>query len=150
MVSKQNIADFFAGGKIAVAGVSRDEKKFSTQAFKHLLVNGFDAVPVNPNADSIGGINCFPSAGAVPDDYRSLLIITPKGRTNGVLEDALGRGYDNIWIQQFSDTPDALKAGRESGANFISKKCIFMFTEPVKGIHKFHRTIMGIFGRLPK
>jgi hypothetical protein len=30
----------------------------------------------------------------------------------------------------------------------VSKRCIMMYAPPVNSFHKFHRTIVGIFGKL--
>jgi hypothetical protein len=33
--------------------------------------------------------------------------------------------------------------------NLVFNKCIFMFASPVKGIHKFHRVLARLFGKVP-
>ncbi len=144
----QQIEKFLTSGPVAMAGVSRNRKKFSTVAFRELRKKGLDLVPVNPNCDEIEGIKAWRNVKDIPADIRSLLIITPKTATEEVVKEAVERGFDNIWIQQMSDTPAAMAMLAGSEANIISGQCIMMFHQPT-GIHKFHRAIKKFFGRLP-
>lgn len=150
MISNENIEKFFGPQKMAIAGVSRNPKKFSTSVFNELRKKGIDAVPVNPHTDNINGAKCYRKLSDVPEEYRQLLIMTPKSQTDNVFTDALNAGYKNVWIQQMSDTETSVQLGKEHLDNFIYGKCIMMFALPVKGIHAFHRGIVKLFGRLPK
>jgi hypothetical protein len=49
-----------------------------------------------------------------------------------------------------SETNQTIKIAEEYQKEIIHKKCIYMFAEPVAGIHRFHRTILKLFGMLPK
>ncbi len=51
----KNVSRFLSLEKYAVAGVSRDPKKFGHVMFKSLREKGMDVVPVNPGADMISG-----------------------------------------------------------------------------------------------
>ena len=148
--SKASIASFFSSRKIAIAGVSRDSRKFGYQVFNLLREKGFDVYPINPGTDHIAGIPCFRSVGALPTDVRSLAIITPKSQTRDIVAEAITKGINNIWIQQMSDTPDAIALTKTHPINLITKECILMHASPVTGIHKFHRNIKGLFGLLPR
>jgi uncharacterized protein len=148
--SKQMIRNFFDTKKIAVAGVSRNSKKFSTVVFNELKERGFDVYPINPNVDTIYGVPCFQSVSAIPEGVNSLLLVTPKNKTLDLLKEAVSKGFRNIWIQQMSETPEVIAYIKSENLNLITKQCILMHTEPVKGFHKFHRTMNKIFGLLPK
>lgn len=148
--SKKQIQAFFEMKKIAIAGVSRDSKKFSTVAFRELTEKGYEIYPVNPNVDTIHGVTCYQSVSALPAGVNSLLIATPKPHTLGLLKDAVAKGLQNIWIQQMSETPETIEYIKANNLNPIIKQCIFMHAEPVGSIHKFHRAISRFFGQLPK
>jgi hypothetical protein len=49
-----------------------------------------------------------------------------------------------------SEAKNTIKIAEEYQKEIIHRKCIFMFAEPVKGVHKFHRFIMKLFGMFPK
>ena len=67
----------------------------------------------------------------------------------GIEEAAKEKGIKNIWIQQMSESEEALRELEGTDINYIHGKCIMMFSEP-DGMHKFHRGIIKFFGRLPK
>ncbi|MBN2212933.1 MAG: CoA-binding protein [Bacteroidales bacterium] len=148
--TKKNIENFFEPRKLAVAGASRNPRKFGHGIFKELVKRGYEVIPVNPRADEIDGIKCYHRVSEIPGEVKSLLIVTPREQTDNVLREAINKGISNIWVQQMSETEDTVKIAEEYQVEVIYRKCIYMFAEPVTGIHKFHRTIVKIFGRLPK
>jgi predicted CoA-binding protein len=148
--SKKDIDRFFEPKKLAIAGVSRNKKKFGNNVFMELRNKGYDVIPINPTAKEIDGVKCYSNVNELPPDIKSLLILTPKDQTDMVLREALNKGITNIWVQQMSETDETIKLAEEYQVDIINKKCIFMFAEPVVGVHKFHRAIVKFFGRLPK
>jgi predicted CoA-binding protein len=148
--TKTSIDAFLSSRKIAIAGVSRDPKKFGHQVFLKLKEKGFEVYPINPATDIIAGTPCFRSVGSLPLSVHSLVIMTPKKQTREIVAEAIAKGIDNIWIQQMSETPEAIDLVKSHPVNLITKECIFMYADPVKGLHKFHRAINRFFGRYPK
>lgn len=149
-VNKKTIENFFLPRKIAVAGVSRNPKKFGYVIFSELVKKGFELFPVNPNTDEIDGVKCYRQVTELPSEVKSLLIATPKSETDNALRGAINKGIPNIWVQQMSETADTIKIAEEYQVELIHHKCIFMFAEPVGGVHKFHRAMVKLFGGLPK
>ncbi len=150
MVTRAAINQFLQDKKLAIAGVSRNEKKFGYTVFHELKEKGYEVFPINPSADKIDDTPCFKKVSDLPSGINSLLILTPKEKTDEVLREAINKGMQNIWVQQFSETSETIKMAEEFEKEIITRKCIFMFAEPVKGIHKFHRSILKLFGALPK
>jgi predicted CoA-binding protein len=150
MVTKKKIEKFLEPKKLAIVGVSRNPKKFGYLVFRDLKASGYEVYPVNPNADKINGDSCYKSVKDLPADINSILILTPKKETDNVLREAINKGIMNIWVQQMSETKNTIKIAEEYQKEIIHRKCIFMFAEPVKGVHKFHRLILKLFGMLPK
>ena len=150
MITLTDIQNFLAPKKLAIAGVSRNPKKFGTVVFNELKEKGFEIYPINPNVDEIFGGKCYRSVTDLPEDVKYLYIVTPKDETVEVIKAAINKGIEKIWIQQSSDTPEAIKLAEENNIPLIYKKCIFMFVEPVESVHKFHRFIVRLFGAYPK
>lgn len=150
MVTLNQIQDFLAPGKMAIAGVSRNPKKFGGSIFKELREKGFDLYPINPNAEEIQGVKCYKSVSEIPADVEHLLIVTPKYETELVAHAAVKKGVKMIWIQQQSETAEAVKTIEEAGIPLIYKKCIMMFADPVNSVHRFHRFLVKTFGGYPK
>ncbi|MCG8699231.1 MAG: CoA-binding protein [Bacteroidales bacterium] len=149
-VTKKQIDAFFENKKIAAVGVSRNVKKFGYAVFRELRFKGYDIVPVNPNADEIDGVKCYKSISELPGEIDSVLLMTPKKSTDTVLKEVLDKGIKNIWVQQSSDTKETINLAASYQKEIITGKCIFMFSDPVVSIHKFHRNLVKMFGGLPK
>jgi predicted CoA-binding protein len=148
--TKASIDAFLSSRKLAIAGVSRDPKKFGNQVFKLLKERGFEVYPINPNADNIDGTPCFRSVSSLPLSVHSLVILTSKKHTRDIVADAVAKGIDSIWIQQGSDTPETIELTKSHPVNLITRECILMHADPVTGVHKFHRSLKRLFGLYPK
>ncbi len=150
MASMKMIEDFLSPKKLIVAGVSGNPEKFSREIFDALIKKGFDAIPVNPNLDSINGQKCYRSLDAVPGGYDNLLIVTSPANTLDVLRSAAQRNIKSVWIQRGAQNKEALEFAEQNGMNIIYKMCILMFAGPVVGLHHFHKLVNKFFGLLPK
>lgn len=148
MNTKKEIDDFFNGGRIAFIGLSGNPKKFSNMVFKELSQKGIEFVPVNPKMTELDGVKCYENVASLPDDVKSALIMTPKSQTPQVLREIGEKGLKNIWIQQGAHSAESHKVASELDINLVHNKCIMMYAGPVKGVHKFHRAIIKLFGRL--
>ncbi len=102
MVTLNVIQKFLEPRKFAIAGASRNLKKFGGSIFKELKDNGFELYPINPNADEIQGVKCYKSVEDLPSDVDHLFIVTPKYETEIVARAAIKKGIQMIWIQQNS------------------------------------------------
>lgn len=149
MPSIKIINNFLKCETIAIAGVSRNEKKFGFIVYKTLLKNGFNIYPINPKTTLINKKICYKTLSDINEKVDHLLIVSPKTQCLGLVNEAIEKGINNIWIQQGCDTSEAISTAKNAGINLISKKCILMFTDP-KGIHKFHKTLSKLFGFYPK
>ena len=142
------VGDFLSSRKMAVAGVSRNPKKFGYIAFKELHDRGFELYPVNPEAGEILGVKCYASVADLPEGINHLVSMVPKEQTFETVRQALDKGIGNIWIQQMSESQEAINLALEKQAGLVVKSCILMYAKPVKGPHAFHRGLMWMFGRL--
>jgi predicted CoA-binding protein len=150
IISIQNIDRFWNCKTIAVAGASRKEKSFSTSAIKHLRTKGYEILSINPNfPETSVERKEFKSLDEILTPVKNILVITSPNQTHSVVKKALEKGFDNIWIQQKSETPEVIALCRNQKINLIYNHCIFMFTQP-EGIHKFHFNIKKLFGTIPR
>ncbi len=150
MIKKVQIENFFDSEYIAVAGVSRDDKKFGNIIFKELKQKGKTVFPVNPHMEKFDNEKCFNSLESLPVNTKSIVIATGKSNSESLFKEAVAKGFENIWVQQSAETDYIIKKADKTKLNVIYKECILMHLEPVTGIHKFHRGINKIFGKYPK
>lgn len=144
----KDVARFLSLGKYAVAGVSRDPKKFGHQMFKDLRKKGMDVVPVNPKSDIIDGVRCYNSVSELPSDIRGVIFMTPKEETLSVAREAIAHGIKDLWIQQGAESKSVIAELEKENINLIHNQCIMMFWKP-NGVHSIHRFLKKIFGGLP-
>ncbi len=150
MNTRRDVQDFLAQKTLAIVGISRNPQAFSTKTFKELVQKGYKMIPVNPNAENIEGLRCYPSVRKLPEKAGGVLIFTPPSETEKVAREAAAAGIRRIWIQQGAQSEGALRFCRENDLPAVSGQCILMFAEPVASFHGFHRWVKGLFGGLPK
>lgn len=149
MATLKQIEEFFGSEPIAMAGVSRNPKKFGFAAFKELKEKGLNVIPVNPSAEEIHGAKVYHDIKSLPDNVRGLIVMTGKDQTAGVIREAKEKGIKQIWVQQSAESKDAMKELEGSGINYVTKECILMHYKP-HSIHKFHAAIRKFFRSFPK
>lgn len=144
------IESFLSPKKLAIIGVSRNPKKFGRQVYDALKEKDFTVYGVNPNAENLNGDPCYKDIASLPAEVDRLFFVTPPEKTAENIRMALDKGIKNIWIQQRSDTGEALELLEDTDVNLIHNQCILMYASPVKGPHKFHRFLNKVFGKYPK
>jgi predicted CoA-binding protein len=149
MVSLKQIEEFIASEPVAMVGVSRNPKKFGFTAFRELKEKGMNIIPVNPYASEIHQSKVYPDIKSLPDEVKSIIIMTKKSQTSGIIREAREKGIKHIWIQQMADSKEALNELQGTDINYITGQCILMFYKP-HSIHKFHAALKKFFRSYPK
>lgn len=150
MSSKIVVDDFIACRNLAVVGVSRNPRKFGNAIFKELRKKNYNVFPINPNMNEIEGINCYPDLTSVKEKIDGVILSIPPEKTLPLVHEAHKNGISRIWFQQGSSHKDSIKYCEDMGIKYVKDECIMMFAEPVGSVHKFHKWIWKIFGKLPK
>ncbi len=148
--SRAAVEEFLSQRVLAVAGVSKNKKKFGNTIFRELKAKGYRLFPVNPNAADIDGEKCYSSLRDLPEEVGGVIIVTPPSETEKVVNDAVAAGIRRVWIQQGAETGEAVSLGREKGLSVVHDECILMFAEPAAFPHSTHRWIWRLLGKLPR
>ncbi len=149
MVTLKQIEEFIASEPIAMVGVSRNPKKFGFTAFRELKEKGMNIIPVNPYAKEIHQTKVYNDLKTIPAGVKGLIIMTQKSQTADIIKQAKDIGLKQIWIQQSSESKEALDLLKNSDINYITGQCILMYFKP-HSIHKFHAGLKKFFGRYPR
>ncbi len=149
MTTRSAVDQFLSRKHIALAGASRSGKKFGNAIVKELGKKGYSFSLVHPEADEIAGQQCYSSLSDLPDDIESLLLVVPPEQTEKLVREAAAAGIRNVWMQQGSESTEAVDFCSENGINVVHGECILMFADP-GGLHKFHHWLWGLFGKLPE
>lgn len=149
MNTKAELDSFFSQPVLAVAGVSRSGKKFGNMAFQELRAKGYKVYPLNPAVDEIEGVTCYREIASLPKEVGGLVISLPPAKTEKAVQQAHQAGIRHIFLQQGSESPAALEYCRQNGLEVISGHCVMMFPQ-ARGMHKPHRWLWGLLGKLPR
>ena len=150
MTTKTSIDSILTENVLAVAGASRDPKKFGNSVYKDLRAKGYRVLAVNPNAQTIEGDPCYPSLKALPEKAGALIAVTQPAVTEQLVREAAVAGIHNIWLQQGAESAEALRFCQEHGMNVVTGECIMMY-QPRPGFpHSLHKFIKETFGGKPK
>jgi len=121
------IEKFLEAAAFGVAGASTDRNKYGNKVLRCYLQNDRKVVPVNPKADEIEGIRCVDSVKSLPEEVKSLSIVTPPQITEKVVEEAVEKGMENVWMQPGSQSDEAVRLCRNNDINVIADgSCILV------------------------
>ena len=92
MTTQDQIELFLKSPAFGVVGASTDRGKYGNRVLRTYQQHGMKAIPVNPKVKEIEGEPCVASVAELPDEVRSISIITPPHVTEKVVEAAITRG----------------------------------------------------------
>lgn len=147
--SSQSVENILGQKTFAVVGVSRNGKKFGNAIYKEMKKKGYRVFAVNSYAGEIEGEKCFASLKDLPEKPGAVILSVKPSETEKVVREAFDCGIKNIWMQQGSESEEAVKFCKENNINEVHKECFLMFANPVDSVHKFHRFIWKVLGKLP-
>jgi predicted CoA-binding protein len=99
-VTRAAISDFLAARTIAVIGASRDEKTYADSLFAELLKHGYEAIPVNPHAETIAGKRVYKNVTEIRPIPERALILLPEDKTEQAVIDCADAGIRRVWLHR--------------------------------------------------
>jgi len=150
MTTSESINLFMQQPQIAVVGVSRNKNKFGNVVYNTLKKKGVKVLPVNPHLTHFDGDKCFSDIETLPPDVKALFVNTPPESTIIIVEKALSKGIQYLWLQQGSTNDEVMKLLDGKDINYIADRCIMMFAESVGSFHRIHRFFSKVTGNFPK
>jgi len=150
MSSKQLVDDFINQKNIAVVGVSRKKSKFGNYIYRELKKKDYHVFPVNPKLEFSEGDKCYPNLFSVPEKLDGVIINVSPPEAINILKDVSAAGIKRVWLQQGSQSDEAVKFCEENNIDCVSNECIIMFTEPLGFMHRTHKWIWNLMGKLPQ
>lgn len=114
------IERFLTSRAYGVVGASPHRHKYGNKVLRCYQQNGRTAYPVNPNESVVEGVACVPTVLDLPDDVKSISVITPPRVTERIVGDAIRKGIENVWMQPGAESDAAVDACRNAGINVIA------------------------------
>ena len=154
MIDPAQARAFLAGGRIAVVGASDAPKNFGRTIVAALKDSGIDVVAVHPQATVVADVPCYPSLALVPGVLDGVIVMVPKEAAREVILACAHRGVRNVWLFKGAGpgavSEEAVQLCADHGMSVVAGACPLMFLEPVRGIHKLHRTLRRLNGSVGK
>lgn len=132
MNREEQIEQFLTSESFGVVGASTNREKYGNKVVRVYQQDNRTVVPVNPRAETIEGERCIATVSDLPENVKSISVITPT-ITEQIVEQAIARGIENIWMQPGAESAAAIANGLKSGLNIIADgSCILV----VLGYHE--------------
>jgi predicted CoA-binding protein len=151
----QNLAqDFLAQKRIAVVGVTRDEKGWGRTLYDEFKKRGYDVYAINPNTRDISGISVYANLRDVPVKLDGALLVVPPNVTDQVVKEVAELGIPRVWMHKGAGpgavSESAIQFCKEHNIATVYGVCPFMYLQPQPFGHKLHYTVSKWIGSLPK
>ena len=152
---KEAAAEFLAGKRIAVTGVSRSPKDHgSNVVYKRMRERGYEVFAVNPNADEVEGDRCYHDLRSIPGGVEGVVIGTRPEIAEETMRECAELGIGHVWMHRGpgagSVSASAADYGREHGIAVIDGGCPCMFGATADAGHKAMRTVLTLTGNVPR
>lgn len=152
----RSIEDFLAQKRIAVAGVSRDDRHHPVGNLIHrrLKRTGHEVFAVNPHLPAFDGDRCYPGVGSIPGGVDGIVIVTRPEITERIVRDCVDAGVRRVWMHQSvtsgtSVSSSAVEYCRQHDVQVIAGACPMMFGPGVDVGHTCMRWMLRLTGGLP-
>jgi predicted CoA-binding protein len=152
---KQAAAEFLAGKRVAVTGVSRHPKDHgSNVVYQRLRQRGYTVLAVNPNADQIEGDPCYHDLNSIPGGVDWVVIGTRPETADATMRECADLGIKRVWMHRGpgagSVSHSAAEYGRQHGITVIEGGCPCMFGPTADPGHKVMRLVLTMSGNVPR
>jgi predicted CoA-binding protein len=146
--------EFLAQPRIAVAGVSRDEKQPANLIYRRLRATGHEVFAVNPHAARVEGDQAYPAVTAIPGGVDGVVVVTPPEVVEDVVADCAKAEVPRVWLHRGfgpgSSSPAAVAYCREHGISVIPGGCPNMFGATSDAGHRCMCALLQATGKLPR
>ena len=131
-----SLRNFFCPDSVAVIGASREEKKVGHIILDNIINSGYKGklFPVNPKADEIHGIKCYPSVLNVPGDIDLAIIVIPAQFVLQVLGECskkntkwsiiISAGFKETGIEGAKRERQLIEKAKDYGIRILGPNCL--------------------------
>lgn len=148
--------DFLACKRIAVVGVSRDNRHHPAANLicRRFKKTGHDVYPVNPHMETFEGDRCYPNLQSISGGVDAVAIVTRPETTEQIVRDCAEVGVRHVWMHQSaakssSVSPEGVIYCNEHDISVIAGACPMMYGDGVDIGHRCMRWFLKVSGGLP-
>jgi acetyl coenzyme A synthetase (ADP forming)-like protein len=130
------LESFFNPKSVAIVGASRQKGKVGYEILVNMLHGGYTGkiFPINPNADSIEGLKCFPDLKSIGQTPDLVIIIVPAKLVSAVMEECakvrvrsviiITAGFKEVGPEGRELEEQVVRIARRAGIRFIGPNCL--------------------------
>jgi acetate---CoA ligase (ADP-forming) len=136
------LESFFEPRSVAVVGASREEGKVGHDVLRNLIQYEFqgEIYPINPKADEIMGLKCYPSVSSVPGDVDLVVLVIPAKIAIPVLEDCAKKkvkaviiitaGFKEVGREGADLERQVVEIAHKNGMRIVGPNCLGLISTP--------------------
>jgi uncharacterized protein len=132
MKTQDNSTDFIKQKTFAIIGATQNRAKFGNIVYRNLRAKGYKVYPVNPNTDTVEGDHCYPTIASLPERVDGIVTVVPPQITEKIVREASAAGIKRVWMQEGSESDEAVHFAAGHGMNVITDQCIMVVTNYAK------------------
>ncbi len=109
---------------IAVVGLSANPERPSYRIASYLAEQGYNIIPVNPNAQKIMGRKSYPDLSSIPEEVDVVQVFRRGEDAMPIVEEAIKIKAKAVWLQEGVVNEEAAARGRGAGLLVVMDKCM--------------------------
>ncbi len=150
---RELIDDFLAQKRIAIVGVTRDEKGWGRALYREFKKRGYDVYAINP-ARTIPGLQCYAHLNDVPRKPDGVLFVVPPHVTEPMMPQVAAMGIPRVWMHrgvgQGAVSQTAVRFCQENKIAVIYGVCPLMYLKGSGFGHRLHHAFAQWRHQLPE
>ena len=111
---------------VAIVGANDDPGKYGSIVYRDLKRKGFKVLAVNPNRTTVDGDPAYATLGDLPVAPTIVNFVVPPEVSLQVLAQAKELGYNLVWMQPGSSSPDVRRYIEDNGFEYLIDACIMV------------------------
>jgi acetyl coenzyme A synthetase (ADP forming)-like protein len=131
-----SIQSFFNPKSVAIIGASRQKGKVGYEILANLIAGGYAGriFPVNPKADEIEGLKCYPDLSLIGETPDLVIVIVPARSVPGVMTECaevrvksviiITAGFKEVGPEGRKLEEEVVRIARQGGIRFIGPNCL--------------------------
>jgi predicted CoA-binding protein len=109
---------------VAIVGASPKPERPSYRVADFLKKEGFQVIPVTPNADEVVGEKAYPDLASIPIPVEVVDIFRRSEDVTPVVEEAIAIGAKAVWMQEGIVNEEAADKARKAGLTVVMDHCM--------------------------
>lgn len=125
VATDEEVREILQNETVAVVGCSTTPGKAAHEIPKYLQRQGYEVVPVNPNAETVLGRFAYDSLSEVEEEIEVVDVFRPSAEVAGIVEEALAReDCGVIWLQLGIHDDEAVSRAEAAGRRVVEDRCM--------------------------